>query len=274
MRGKHVQFDPSVNIDLMLGLHEPNTVEVFRQLVRPGMTVVDIGANRGYFAVFLDGLVGPDGIVYAFEPVPSTFRALERALDYNGCSRVIAVQKAVSDQNAPTTVFLGTSHYMSSMDLDWAGRAGGTVQVPGVRLDSFFESEGGQPHFIKMDIEGGGVFALPGMSRLIQEHSPYLLLESHTPGEDRAIGKALLLADYKVFRVGVDAPITNLESDYSDPSGVWGTVLGVPGRSLKRAGTAFQPEGFQRQRPGQRPSPVLHTVSMLSQSLPASLGRA
>lgn len=269
MRGKYVEYDPSVNIDLMLGMHEPNTIEVFRQLVREGMTVVDIGANRGYFAVFLDDLVGPSGLVYAFEPVPGTFRALLRALDCNGSKRVVAVQKAVTQQDAATTIFLGTSHYMSSMDLDWAGIAGGTVQVPGVRLDSFFDSEGGHPDFIKMDIEGGGVLALPAMNRLIREHSPYLLLESHTPEEDKAIGKALLLADYEVFRVGVDAPITSLESDYSDPCGVWGTVLGVPRQRLERC-DVFQPERFQRPRPGQRPSLAFHRVSGASRPLRAT----
>jgi FkbM family methyltransferase len=273
MRGKYVEYDPSVNVDLMLGLHEPNTIEVFRQLVRPGMTVVDIGANRGYFAVFLDHLVGPDGLVYAFEPVPGTFYALKRALDYNESRRVIAVQKAVSWQDGVTTIFLGTSHYMSSMNCDWAGEAGGTVQVPCVQLDSFFESEGGRPDLIKMDIEGGGVLALPGMSCLIQEYGPYLLLESHTPEEDRAIGKALMLADYEVFRVGADAPITNLESDYTDPFGVWGTVLGVPKQHLKQSGT-FQPGRFQRPRLGQRPSPVFHAVPPAVHRVQAPEGRS
>ena len=78
----------------MLDLHEPNTFELFRQLLRPGTTEADIGTQRGYVSVFLNDLVGDEGLVHAFEPAPETFTALERAQARNKSERVIVILDA------------------------------------------------------------------------------------------------------------------------------------------------------------------------------------
>lgn len=236
---------------MLLGLHEPNTFEVFRQLILPGMVVADIGANRGYFSIFLDDLVGGSGSVFAFEPVPGTFAALERALERNNSCHVKAVKKAVTNVDAVTQFYLSHTHYMASLDANWAGRSGGTIDVEGVQLDTFFASQSRGPDFIKMDIEGGGVYALPGMENVIRSYEPCMLLESHTPEEDRAIGHALSLIDYAVFRCGSKIPVSNLAKDYRDRFGIWGTVVAVPRKRLK-ALHRFEPQSFQRWRLGER----------------------
>jgi FkbM family methyltransferase len=260
-RGKFIEFDPSLNLSMLLGLHEPNTFEVFRQLIQPGMVVADIGANKGYFSIYLDDLVGEEGVVYAFEPVPDTFATLERMLKRNGCRRVRAVRKAITNEDKPCQLYLSHSHYMSSLAPEWAGYEGGSIDVEGIRLDTFFASEGRGPDFIKMDIEGGGVYALPGMADLIRSCQPCMLLESHTPQEDRAIGHALSLIDYAVFRCGSEIPVTNLVGDYTDPYGIWGTVVAIPRNRLATL-HGFNPHGFSRWRLGERKT--LYSVKNLS----------
>src|SRR5262245_24874789 len=49
---------------------------ILEERVRPGMRVVDIGANVGLYSLLLARLVGPEGRVFAFEPEPTLFRAL------------------------------------------------------------------------------------------------------------------------------------------------------------------------------------------------------
>ncbi len=250
-RGQYIEFHSGDNLDILFGFHEPNTFEVFRQLVTPGMVVADVGANHGYFSVFLGKLVAPGGVVYAFEPVPNTYAVLKRTLEKNTATCVKPICAAVTDRNQPVTFYLSHSHYMASLDATWANTPDATIEVQGVRLDTFFQQEGKWPGLIKMDIEGGGVFALDGMQSLIVERQPFLLLESHTPEEDRAIGRSLALADYAVFRVGSREPVTDLTNDYTNPNGVWGTVLGIPQAKLAVL-PKFDPERFQRQRLGQR----------------------
>src|SRR5690606_15800512 len=49
-----------------------------KRLLRPGMRVVDVGANIGYVTVISAKLVGPSGSVYAVEPFPNSIAVLER----------------------------------------------------------------------------------------------------------------------------------------------------------------------------------------------------
>ena len=60
------------------GLYEPNVTRLFQTLLTTGDTVIDGGANIGYYSLLGSQCVGEGGAVHAFEPVPSTFRALGR----------------------------------------------------------------------------------------------------------------------------------------------------------------------------------------------------
>ena len=51
--------------------------QTFLKTIKPGWTIIEIGANLGYFTNLFQMIVGPHGRVEAFEPVPSTFQQLE-----------------------------------------------------------------------------------------------------------------------------------------------------------------------------------------------------
>ncbi|MBK6390607.1 MAG: FkbM family methyltransferase [Saprospiraceae bacterium] len=171
-KGLKLYFSDDLNLDMVLGFHEPNTFEVFDMFIKEGMTVVDIGANVGYFTRCLSKKVGTKGFVYAFEPIPATFKSLQATISLNNISNVIAVNKASSDHNGTVTMYLSLKHYMASLDVNWASRKGRNGSSC-ITLDSFFETTGKAPDFIKMDIEGGGVYALKGMYNIIRKHEPF-----------------------------------------------------------------------------------------------------
>ena len=250
-RGLYFEYEPSMILGIMLGIHEPNTFQAFSQLLRKGMTVVDLGANRGYFSIYFAKMVGNGGVVYAFEPMPDNYAALERTIHKNNFQNIIKpVQAAVYNRNETVEFFQSENHLMSSVDVAWAGSTHGKIEVSGITLDSFFEDKKRGPDLIKMDIEGGGTYALEGMEEVIKKYKPYLLLESHTPAEDKAIGRILAIGDYVVFRVGDSTEVKDLTADHTNPQGVYGTVLGVPkdDPSLKN----LKPDLFQKYRFGQR----------------------
>jgi FkbM family methyltransferase len=248
--GRYFEYDASMILGIMLGLHEPNTFEAARQVVRKGATVLDIGANRGYFSIFFDALVGEAGQVFAFEPMPDNFGALERTVKRNHCHSTVVLQKAVSNSVGSAVMYPSGNHLMSSLIGDWAGAGHGELVVETVTVDSLFCNRDRGPDFIKMDIEGGGVYALPGMQGVIQEFRPVLCLESHTPQEDHAIGEVLQSGNYAAFRIGSTIPVTDLNADYTSAGGVYGSILGVPkeGPLLSQ----LKPALFQRWRFGQR----------------------
>ena len=73
-------------------------IECLKQLIKEGDTVVDLGANIGYYTLILAQLVGKSGHVYAFEPEPSNFEILSKNVKENKHDNVTLVQKAISDK--------------------------------------------------------------------------------------------------------------------------------------------------------------------------------
>lgn len=244
-------YRQDLNTDMILGMHEPNTFEVFDLFVKKGMIVVDIGANIGYFTRYLSECVGSSGQVFSFEPIPSTFERLNESIQMNRLKNVQSIRAAVSNENTQVKMFLSHTHYMASLDSAWAGKKGGEITVDAIRLDDFFKEKGIKPDFIKMDIEGGGVFALEGFRTLIETYEPILFLESHTSEEDRAIGNALKWKPYQVYRVGNSKEVKYFDRDFRDEYGVYGTLIGIPVSKMSTY-KDWSPIIFQKKRLGQR----------------------
>lgn len=83
---------------LAYGCHEEEETEIFKKHLRGGMTVLDIGANVGYYTLLASDLAGPRGKVYAFEPEPVNYRILCENLKINGTENVAAFPKALSNE--------------------------------------------------------------------------------------------------------------------------------------------------------------------------------
>jgi protein-L-isoaspartate O-methyltransferase len=70
------------------GLFEPEVTALLRQELQEGWTVLDAGANTGYYTPTAARAVGATGRVLAFEPEPSNFAYLCRNLARNGLKNV------------------------------------------------------------------------------------------------------------------------------------------------------------------------------------------
>jgi len=70
-----LSYDPAIR-SMYVGGYEIETIEVMRTILQPGDTFLDIGANIGYLSAIAAGLVGKNGHIHAFEPVPEYFKRL------------------------------------------------------------------------------------------------------------------------------------------------------------------------------------------------------
>ena len=96
---------PRLALTLRLAKHWlAGSVELaaMREHVRPGATVVDIGARRGLFTAYLARRVGREGYVHAFEPFPPNFATLERL--FGGCGNVVLHELALSSAPGEATL--------------------------------------------------------------------------------------------------------------------------------------------------------------------------
>ncbi len=150
---------------------EPYETGVLIANLRPGDTMVDLGANIGYYSLVAAAIVGDSGSVYAFEPDPGNFELLQRNIARNGFERIHARNIAVSDGRGETRLFLsadnqGDHRVYASGDEEARGR--GHVDVECVDFDSFAEAEGVSPDLIKIDTQGAEAAILRGMRRVAE----------------------------------------------------------------------------------------------------------
>ncbi len=75
-------------------------VEPIKCFIRPGDSVIDLGANIGWYTAVLSKLVGERGKVYAVEPIPGTYTLLLSVIKKLGLTNVVSFNCAVSDSMA------------------------------------------------------------------------------------------------------------------------------------------------------------------------------
>ncbi|MGO9261925.1 MAG: FkbM family methyltransferase [Bryobacteraceae bacterium] len=133
---------------------------------RPGDVIADIGAGRGEDVFAFAKAVGPAGRVFAIEPHPVSFQALEKFCALNRLSNVTALNYACTDQPARLqieTLPVWESNYVRSGD-----RSPTSYPVEGLPFDSLFAGRGVERiDFLKMNIEGAERLALPGCRAML-----------------------------------------------------------------------------------------------------------
>lgn len=211
LAGWRLWLDLHSEKDYWLGTYEPELQAALADLVQPGMVAYDVGANIGYISLLLAQRVGMTGKVYAFEALPANLERLRANLALNDLGQnVVVIPAAVVDGVHRVRFLVGPSGGMGKADGS-AGREGvaysEAVEIDGLSLDAFVFSQGNPPpQVVKMDIEGGEVLALPGMSRLLDEARPMLMLELHGPEAARSAWEALFSRGYRLCRMAPGYP--------------------------------------------------------------------
>lgn len=138
---------------------------------------MDIGANIGYFTLLMASKVGPQGRVFAFEPVPSVYDVLCENLELNYLHHVQAERLAVADGEGQSQMQLEDDAPMSfTSRLAETGR----LAVQTVSVDSYVETNGlDRLDFVKIDVEGAEDAVIRGMNRTLGNLRPALLVEIH-----------------------------------------------------------------------------------------------
>jgi FkbM family methyltransferase len=145
-------------------------LRIMLDLVSPGDVVFDVGANRGYFTQLYSLLVGRHGRVFAFEPVPTTFRVLQaRMAERQVIPNFELVDVAFSDTSGTAVMHLpGQDDGQASLQPhsgvgSWTADPAATFPCRQVRLDDFVRERGiSRLDFLKCDVEGAELLVLRG----------------------------------------------------------------------------------------------------------------
>ncbi len=164
---------------------EPPVQLALRDLCCPGDVVFDVGANFGGLTTVMSRMVGPRGVVCAFEASPRIVDKCQRNIVLSGCSNVQLFHAAVYYKSyGKVPIYLG-SHLNDSIYND-QGHGTAAYEISTIALDDFIEHTKLVPNLVKMDIEGAEFDAVKGMAKTIDSAKPHLILETQ-PEDTRCL---------------------------------------------------------------------------------------
>jgi FkbM family methyltransferase len=182
--------DHAIGLNILRGRFEHDELAFARSVVGPGDHAIDCGAHIGLFAIHLGSWVGPSGSVHAFEPFEENADCLAHAIEENGFTGRVVLERAAVG-SSPGTI-----------RLTFAPKAlntgGAFIQSPGRAVPYGHESRTVAVHaldryplprpirFMKIDVEGAEPLVMEGADRLLREDRPVILSELH-PFQLRAV---------------------------------------------------------------------------------------
>jgi FkbM family methyltransferase len=171
-------------------IHEKSTTELFEKSIKSGDVFVDFGANIGYFTLLGAKIVGPKGKVFCFEPEPTNFMYLNKNIELNRYKNVYAYQKAVSNVNGKTDLFIceyDTGHHTinkyDGIDAYKNGRPSEkkSIVIDTVRLDDFLKDKTNKVDVMKVDAEGSEFLAIQGMDNILKTNKNIKIVMEYFP---------------------------------------------------------------------------------------------
>lgn len=179
---------------LEYGVFDPYTTAVVNQLVKPGMVVIDVGANFGYYTLQFAKLTGRTGCVYAVEPVDRYRERLIDTLKLNNVTNVKVIGNALSNKQGKSRISVGecsaTFHWQEQYSPEES------YEVPVTTLDALVkENKINKLDFIKIDMDGHETTFLEGAEKRLTVFKPLMIIEFCQSGLYTAGSASWELAD-------------------------------------------------------------------------------
>jgi FkbM family methyltransferase len=170
--------------------------ELFRQIVRPGRFILDIGAHIGVHTIFLAKTTGPQGRVYAFEPQRILFQILCANVALNALGNVytqqVALGRAAGSITVPHVNYATTGNFGGLSLGSWSkGEPVPMSTVDALNLPAC--------HLIKLDVEGMEREVLAGAEQTLQRFRPVLYVENDREANSAALIQQLMDWDYRLY---------------------------------------------------------------------------
>ena len=168
----------------LFGYNDGKIRDVFLRIIRPGDTVIDIGANYGAFSLLAARIVGPRGCVHAFEPQIQHATLLGRSASTNGFSHLMVHPVALSDRDGTAPIYcFGPDSGFASLSPPDPGHLRTLSNVRIARGDTFFRGLGlTSIRLVKIDTEKHEELVIKGAESFLKECPPdYILFEYYNP---------------------------------------------------------------------------------------------
>lgn len=199
-----------------VGTYEANMFNSMRSRLKPGMTFIDVGANKGDHAFFAGHLVGSNGKVIAIEPVPENIHWLNKSLTENELDNVELQELALSDQDGHAMFQFGDVSGWGGLIPDEPELKEGRIEVRTAALDSLVPELGlSQVDAMKIDVEGAEIAVVRGAQETIDRFRPVIWLELHAQEDDADVewlSQFFTQRDYRIIQLSTRKELPGLEN--------------------------------------------------------------
>lgn len=191
-----------------LGTYERQLQSQFRRFVADGTTVLDVGANLGFYSLLAARLVGTRGRVISIEPTPPTIARLRNHLSLNAelAALITTIEAAVGDHEGVATISF--AHDPASASIHSLDTPSASYNVPLITLDALYDAGQivGEVSLVKIDVEGAEMDVLRGAQKLIESQRPTILISCHSAALHAAVAGWLGDRNYGSSSLRGDSP--------------------------------------------------------------------
>lgn len=206
-------FDPRVQ-NIYREIYEPQTVRILKKYLKKGDTFIDVGANIGYITIIGAGVVGKNGQVHSFEPVPKYYDFLHKSAKLNKDYKIFTNQCAIGHYKGTArlklTIFnhIGyntmVEHFVHEKNLKEI------IEVKVIRLDEYLLDKNLKKiNLIKIDVEGYENFVLEGLDKFFKKEKnlPVILCELMPAYDYENLEKLMIKYNYQAYDLITEKPI-------------------------------------------------------------------
>ena len=169
--------ESSMMLERCFGLYEPEKTKAIHSLFKSGQTFVDVGGNKGDFALLAARIAGPTGRVVCVEPEPTNFQWIGRSAELNAYKNIQLCNLALSDFNGEAVLHLGAKSGFHTLLHGAPERDRGSVNVKTRTLDSLLaELNVPSVDVLKIDVEGAELQVLRGAGATIAANPQLVIL--------------------------------------------------------------------------------------------------
>lgn len=179
---------------------EKEEIELFQKIIKPGMTVVDAGANIGLYSLIASQLVGPKGHVFSFEPSNETFMRLSENIKLNSFTNLTPINKGLGDIINQKLILRQDEGYDDAERYIFPNNTEPDIALENVNtikseeeieidtLDNCLESMNiTKVDFMKIDTEGYEYYVLQGATEILKNNPEIIIfMECTALGTARA----------------------------------------------------------------------------------------
>lgn len=189
-------------------------IRTIKNYVKPGMKVIDIGANIGFYSILLSKLVDKKGIVYAFEPDKNNFKFLKKLT--SGLGNVKIVNAACGEKSRTANLYKSKGMNIDHQTYN-SGEFREKVMIKMVSVDDYLRNIDQNISFVKIDAQGYDCHVFMGMKDTLSSSKNTLIIGELWPYGLKKAGSSVdkYLSEIKIAGFNVKIFSENDSSEYS-----------------------------------------------------------